>query len=275
MTSRSILTKNNLFIFHIVFFLVLILPISAESYSNSVKKRSGHLQIELKVNIDDVDSNFLEIENFLVVVHGRHFKRSQKIGKDQLLWQDIPENIYKIKLLNSKSELEYSGTFTVKKGEKTALEIEWIGHDHRNSLNPRIWTLKTVGGWGQGVRWDYGSWQKTFHADGKVEIYHQGIVFGRDTEQKTYSRFDWDNDLISDSEDRDDDNDGIYDRNDRDDDNDGLKDLEDNHDTDNDNDQLINELEVREQVLGNLQYPIIESYSVMNLDSRAKGSFLN
>ena len=65
-----------------------------------------------------MDSNFLEIENFLVVVDGRHFKRSQKIGKDQLLWQDIPENIYKIKLLNSKSELEYSGTFTVKRVRK-------------------------------------------------------------------------------------------------------------------------------------------------------------
>ena len=59
--------------------------------------------------------------------------------------------------------------------------------------------------------------------------------------------------------------------NDRDDDNDGIQDLEDGHDTDNDNDGLINALEIRDQVLGNLQYPVIESYSVVNLGSMIQG----
>ncbi|MEE2924152.1 MAG: hypothetical protein VX619_05165 [bacterium] len=271
MISRSILTKNNFLITYLVFILTIGSTLYGDSYSHKIKKRSGSLRIALKVNTHNTDTNFLEIENFVIQVRGRHFKRTQKIGKDSLLWQDVPENRYQIKLLNSKSESEFSGTFVVKKGEQTKLEIQWVGNDHRIPSNPRVWYLKAVGGWGQGTRWDYGSWQKTFHADGKIEIYHHGIVFGRDNQNRFYSRFDWDNDLISDMEDRDDDNDGIYDINDRDDDNDGIEDSEDGHDTDNDNNGVINELEIRDQVLGNLQYPVIESYSVMNLDSRIKG----
>ena len=271
MISRSILTKNNLFIAPLVLLLAIHSSLCKNPHSQIIKNRSGSLQIALKVNFDEVDINLLEIENFTIQLKGRHFQRTQKIGKEFLLWLDVPENLYEIKLRNSKSELEFSGNFSVKKGQKTDLEIHWVGNDHRNLLNPRIWILKIAGGWGQGIRWDYGSWHQTFHADGKVEIHHQGIAFGRDSEKKIYSRFDWDNDLISDLEDRDDDNDGVYDENDRDNDNDGTNNLEDNHDTDNDNDGVINELEVRDQILGNLQYPIIESYSVINLGSRIEG----
>ncbi len=251
------------------------LTLFTNSYSTEIKNRSGSLSIVLKSNIPGHDNSFLELETFVVEVEGRHFKRIKKIGVEGLHWHDVPENLYKLRLSNSEQELEFSSTFLVKKSQQTKLEIHWVGNDHRISTKPKIWILKTAGGWGRGVRWTYGSWQKTFHADGKVEIYHQGIVFGRDHQQKSYSRFDWDNDLISDQDDRDDDNDGIYDSIDRDDDNDGSQDSKDERDTDDDNDGIINELEVRDQVLGNLQYPIIESYSVLNLDSKGNGFLAN
>tara|TARA_Y100000589_G_scaffold319837_1_gene348932 strand:- start:45 stop:1481 length:1437 start_codon:yes stop_codon:yes gene_type:complete len=269
------LTKNNSFIIYLTLFLAINLPLLANSYSQAIKERSGSLQIALISNIPDVDVNFLEVETFVLEVEGRHFKRTKKIGKEGLYWQDVPENLYKLKLYNSKQKLEFTCTFIVKKGQKTQLEIHWVGNDYRTPAKPRIWILRAAGGWGQGVRWNYGSWQRTFRADGKVETYHQGIVFGRDHKQRVYSRFDWDNDLISDLDDRDDDNDGIYDSTDRDDDNDGVEDSKDTLDTDDDNDGMINELEVRDQVLGNLQYPIIESYTVLNLDSRTKGFIAN
>ena len=99
MISRSILTKNNFLITYLVFILTISSTLYGDSYSHTSKKRSGSLQIALKVNIDNTDTNFLEIENFVIEVRGRHFKRTQKIGKDSLLWQDVPENRYQIKLL--------------------------------------------------------------------------------------------------------------------------------------------------------------------------------
>lgn len=270
-TSRSIWTKSSVAYLTFIFVFQFV-GITSES-SIRFKDLSGSLKISLVLRPTNANFNvnLIELEGFEIVVWGRHFKRKSKIINEVIHWHDVPENLYNFQLLSGKGKLEYSSTFKVNKGQVTELELHWVGNDHRISKDSKVWFLKTVGGWGVGYRWDYGDWQKSNHADGKVEVFHQGMVFGRHSSQEIYSRFDLDNDLISDSDDLDDDNDGIYDSNDPDDDNDGVLDFKDISDNDNDNDGVINELEIRDSVLGNLQVPVIESYSVTNLDSSLEG----
>ena len=271
MISRLIWTKSKLrHLIFIVFFQSLWTTVES---SSKFKDLSGSLKIALVLRPTNTDfnSNLIELEGFEIVISGRHFNRKVKIASEAIHWHDIPENLYNLQLLSGNGKLEYSSNFKINKGQLTELELHWVGNDHRIGRDSKVWFLKTTGGWGVGYRWHYGDWQKSNHVDGKVEIFHQGVVFGRNSSQETYSRHDLDNDLISDSDDLDDDNDGIYDLNDTDDDNDGVIDLKDSVDSDNDNDGIINELEVRDLVLGNLQFPVIEGHSVVNLDSSMKG----
>lgn len=269
MISRLISTKTKSVL--IVSVLTLCVFVNFQECS-SFKSSSGSLKIALKLGSSelDFDNNLLQKESFTIKITGRHFERQARIGNDGLFWQDIPENLYKFELMNGQGNIEFTSNFRINKGRLTELELHWIGNDHRMVSVPRMWTAKITGGWGEGYRWMNNDWQKTYHADGRVEIFHHGVVFGRNTDGKTFTRFDWDNDLISDLDDSDDDNDGIYDDNDRDDDNDGIVDLKDDSDTDDDNNGVINQLEVRELILGNLQWPVIEDFSVTNLDTGSK-----
>lgn len=212
------------------------------------------------------------IPEFLLQFNSSHFSKKLKLIEGSSSLDTIPQNLYDYVLFANGVKI-YDNQFQINNGRKTRVDLKVQGRDHRFQKEKYIFTQKITGDTVlKDVKLDFGDWQKKIKADGALEFYHNGIVtILRQGEQST--RFDFDNDGISDFDDPDDDNDRIMDRNDHDDDNDGIRDDLDNDDQDNDNDGILNENEVRDNLLGKFQQPVIIDFKIKNLNNESTGLY--
>jgi hypothetical protein len=229
-------------------------------------KNLGHLQFQLRVLESTPTDYYLNLRS-------QRINLKRRLPHSYLLdWKDLPQGKLRFFLETGTGLRLYSGSFYIQKNRLTQVKLKLDGPEEGPWDRPYHGSLIVTGGRWQGVKRSYyPGWTESNLADGSKEIHYRGFVHGELISGKNYARFDLDNDFLDDSEDLDDDNDGIPDTRDTDDDNDGLPDNRDKHDTDNDNDGILNSLELSDQVMGRLQFPIVEDVSVDNLTHPEKG----
>ncbi|MCO4783370.1 MAG: hypothetical protein KC646_13675 [Candidatus Cloacimonetes bacterium] len=254
-------------------------PMYAKTKKEKIFSRVGSLVFELDFDsylkassTHKLKSTTKEIPEFLLEFKAGHFSKKIKVIEGGSTQDSIPENLYTY-IVKANGIKIYENQFQINNGRKTHVQLSIEGVDHRSKSLRYIFTQKITGDSVlKDIKFDYGDWQKKVKADGTQEFYHNGLVtILRDGEQST--RFDYDNDGLSDFDDPDDDNDGIMDRNDHDDDNDGIRDLLDTDDQDNDNDGILNENEVRDNLLGKFQQPVIVDFKIKNLNNASTGLY--
>ena len=278
-----------LYSFYFTLFMVNFSVLNSQEVRRTdrrVDSRTGHLEVFLQVpsvnasvrsnQEDGQDGNSAPLNVYEFHLKGRHFKRSRKLGEAlSLNWQDVPRNIYSY-LVKRDNETIHQGKLTIVQGKRTRLRLQVMGLDHRKS-DGSYFCVPVVeeGAYEGATRTYHEGWQDTAFSNGTREIFFRGQVVGKTFRKESYRRYDSDNDLLSDLEDNDDDNDGQKDHQDLDDDNDGIRDQDDDDDADNDNDGILNELEVKDQIMGVLQFPILESLDIKNLTNPGKGLYGN
>lgn len=210
----------------------------------------------------------LRVLKLALKISGRRHAQTVSFEDDHKLELSLPENVYSFELtrVQTKPVTLYKGKVPVKRSSQTRMIIFLQSKDHRSRENTLYGYHSLEGSIYQGGRREiYGDYIRNYRADGVFEYYQFGQVFRRDADEETSLHFDQDFDGKVDELDPDDDDDGIRDEIDKDDDNDGILDDQDFQDTDNDNDGLGNGAEIKDLILGNLQYPVLETFQVQNL----------
>lgn len=268
-------------------FIIVILIVFLSSYSELIaktKKEKVFSKVGSLIFNFDFDS-FIQLSSkkksnsvtkvipqFFLKFQYSHFSKYFKLLEGGNSIDSIPENLYSYQLYKNDKKI-YENSFLISNGRKTKIDLKVLGKDHRFIDEKYIFLQKSSGyNITQDISYSYNNWSKKVKSDGSLEFYYNGIVtiLKEDTQS---TRFDFDNDGISDFEDNDDDNDSILDKNDDDDDNDGIRDDIDFNDQDNDNDGILNENEVRDNLLGKFQNPIITDFKVINLSKPSLGLY--
>ncbi len=226
----------------------------------------GHLDFSLHLVNPGPDLPYLKLRS------NRIDKKRRFPSSYRLDWKDLPQGRLQFTLVSDSGSLIYSGSIFIRRGQYSRVSLKLYGPEQGPWKAKTHARLKV-----EGDRWDgvqriyYPGWTESRLDDGSKEIHYRGYVHGERISGEIYARFDMDNDFIDDFEDLDDDNDGIPDTRDADDDNDGIEDRRDFQDTDNDNDGILNSRELADQVMGRLQFPIIDRVEIENLSHPEKG----
>ncbi|MCJ8347515.1 hypothetical protein MJH12_18400 [bacterium] len=253
--------------------------LSAKTRKDKIFSRVGSLKFDMDFESyqnlsSDAASNSStkKIPELILNFHSKHFSKKMKLIEGGNSFDSIPQNLYAYEIYADGHRI-YKNSFLINNNRKTQVNLTILGKDHRSKENQFLFVQKVSGhNVLKDISYDYGDWSKKIKADGTIEFFHNGIVTILKGEYQA-TRFDHDNDGVSDFEDSDDDNDGILDRNDHDDDNDGIRDDLDEDDQDNDNDGILNQNEVRDNILGKFQHPIIRDFKIINLNKPSAGLY--